>query len=453
VFQVESRAQMATLPRLQPRCFYDIVVEVALIRPGPIQGGSVHPYIRRRRGDEPVTYLHPILERSLAKTLGVPLFQEQLMQMAIDAAGFSAAEADELRQAMGSKRSVERMERLRDRLYRGMADRGITGEVADRIYTQLVAFTSFGFPESHAASFAYLVYASAWLKLHYPAAFTASLLNAQPMGFWSPETLVADARRHGVITMSPGVNASAAEATLESHPDSASGFAVRLGVGSVREVGARLAGRIADGRPYADVEDFARRTGAPRKAVEALARAGAFGCFGLARREAIWVGGAAAFARAGSLPGTLTGIDPPPLPAMTERDAVAADLWATGISPRRHPMELMRERLSEAGAVAIDGLQALPNGVRVLVGGLVTHRQRPATAAGTVFLNLEDEGGLLNVICSRQTWMRYRMVGSTAPALLAYGRLERREGATNLVAERLDALPTTVDAGRSRDFR
>src|SRR6266700_1237923 len=243
VFQVESRAQMATLPRLRPRNFYDLVVEVALIRPGPIQGGSVHPYIRRRNGREPVTYLHPLLERSLAKTLGVPLFQEQLMQMAVDAAGFSAAEADQLRQAMGAKRSGERMERLKARLYQGMAERGISGETADRIYEKLAAFANFGFPESHAASFAYLVYASAWLKLHYPAAFLAALLNAQPMGFYSPNTLVADARRHGVTVHGPDVNASAAPATLEPADDSTGGVAVRLGVSSVRDVGEDLAAR------------------------------------------------------------------------------------------------------------------------------------------------------------------------------------------------------------------
>ena len=206
VFQVESRAQMGTLPRLRPRRFYDLVVEVALIRPGPIQGGSVHPYIRRRNGREPVTYLHPLLEKSLAKTLGVPLFQEQLMQMAIDVAGFTPAEADQLRQAMGSKRSAARMEDLRSRLYQGMAANGITGEVADTLYDKLVAFANYGFPESHSVSFAYLVYASAWIKCHYPAAFLAGLLNAQPMGFWSPQSLVADARRHEVEVLRPDVN-------------------------------------------------------------------------------------------------------------------------------------------------------------------------------------------------------------------------------------------------------
>src|SRR5918996_1432118 len=232
VFQVESRAQMATLPRLKPREFYDLVVEVALIRPGPIQGGSVHPYIRRRNGDEEVTYLHPLLERSLRKTLGVPLFQEQLMQMAVDVAGFTPAESDELRQAMGAKRSHERMARIRDRLYAGMAERGISGEVADRIYEKLAAFANFGFPESHSVSFAYLVYASAWLKLHYPAAFLAALLNAQPMGFWSPHTLVQDARRHGVEVRTPDLNASLANATLEPCAASTGGVAVRLGLRS-----------------------------------------------------------------------------------------------------------------------------------------------------------------------------------------------------------------------------
>ena len=214
VFQIESRAQMATLPRLKPREFYDLVVEVALIRPGPIQGGSVHPYIRRRNGQEPVTYLHPLLEKSLRKTLGVPLFQEQLMQMAIDVAGFTPAESDELRQAMGSKRSAARMERLKQRLYAGMAERGITGDIADELFVKMKAFANYGFPESHSVSFAYLVYASSWIKYHEPAAFCAALLNAQPMGFWSPHTLVRDARRHGVVVRSPDLNASLATATL-----------------------------------------------------------------------------------------------------------------------------------------------------------------------------------------------------------------------------------------------
>ncbi|MBA3280642.1 MAG: error-prone DNA polymerase, partial [Acidimicrobiia bacterium] len=294
VFQVESRAQMATLPRLRPRVFYDLVVEVALIRPGPIQGGSVHPYIRRRNGQETVTYLHPLLEPSLRKTLGIPLFQEQLMQMAIDVAGFSPGEADQLRQAMGSKRSAERMERLRNRLYEGMAERGITGSVADEIYAKLAAFANFGFPESHSVSFAYLVYSSAWFKLHHPAAFCAGLLNAQPMGFYSPHTLVQDARRHGVEVRTPDIAASAAEATLEACASSAGGLTIRLGIGSVRGIGDDLAERIAAGRPYADMEAVARHNDLTLPHLEALATAGAFSGLpgaddvGLDRRQALW---------------------------------------------------------------------------------------------------------------------------------------------------------------------
>jgi len=451
VFQVESRAQMATLPRLRPRNFYDLVVEVALIRPGPIQGGSVHPYIRRRNGREPVTYLHPLLERSLAKTLGVPLFQEQLMQMAVDAAGFSAAEADQLRQAMGAKRSGERMERLKARLYQGMAERGISGETADRIYEKLAAFANFGFPESHAASFAYLVYASAWLKLHYPAAFLAALLNAQPMGFYSPNTLVADARRHGVTVHGPDVNASAATATLEGEGE-APNPAVRLGLSSVRTIGDELAEQIAVGRPYTTMAALVQRTGMNQAQVEALATAGAFGSLGLARREALWAAGAVAQARPERLPGVVVGADAPPLPGMSPVELGSADLWATGVSTSSHPVQFVRDWLDQLGAVPADALPGVEPGRRVLVGGVVTHRQRPATAAGTTFLSLEDETGIVNVICSPGVWARYRRLGRAAPALLARGRLERAEGVTNVLADQLRALPLEV-ALRSRDFR
>jgi error-prone DNA polymerase len=482
VFQVESRAQMATLPRLRPREFYDLVVEVALIRPGPIQGGSVHPYIRRRNGSEPVTYLHPLLERSLAKTLGVPLFQEQLMQMAVDVAGFTAAEADQLRQAMGSKRSIERMERLRERLYQGMAERGVTGEIADQIYEQLAAFANFGFPESHSVSFAYLVYSSAWLKLRYPAAFLAALLNAQPMGFYSPRTLVADARRHGVVVRGPDLHASAATATLEplgkggaggealaeageamaeagealaevagAGEAGGEGAAVRLGLSYVRTIGDDLAERIADGRPYASMADLVHRIGLNQAQVEALATAGAFGCFGLERREALWAAGAVAQARPGRLPGAVVGAEAPQLPGMSPIELTAADLWATGLSASSHPVEFLRERLDALGAVSSDGLAAVEPGRRVLVGGIVTHRQRPATASGTTFLSLEDETGIVNVICSLGVWNRYRRVARSATALLIRGRLERAEGVTNLIAEQIHPLQNGF-ATRSRDF-
>jgi error-prone DNA polymerase len=454
VFQVESRAQMATLPRLKPRHFYDLVVEVALIRPGPIQGGSVHPYIRRRNGLEPATYLHPLLEPSLEKTLGVPLFQEQLMQMAIDVAGFSAAESDQLRQAMGSKRSGERMERLRARLYEGMASRGITGEVANAIYEKLAAFANFGFPESHSVSFAYLVYASAWLKHHYPAAFCTALLNAQPMGFWSPQTLTADARRHGVEVRGPDVNLSSAQATLEPGGDGANAPAVRLGLEYVRTIGLEMAERIAVGRPYSGMEDLVRRTGASRAQLEALATAGALGGAGETRRAALWAAGAVSQATPDRLDGVVIGARAPTLPDMTEAEEMASDLWATGVSPTGDPVALIRDRLDEWGAITAAALADADPDSRVLVGGIVTHRQRPATAQGTTFLNLEDETGLINVICSKGAWTRYRHAARSAPALLVRGHLERADGVVNVVAERITALSLTVgSSARSRDFR
>jgi len=464
VFQVESRAQMATLPRLKPRTFYDLVVEVALIRPGPIQGGSVHPYIRRRNKKEPVTYLHPLLKPALEKTLGVPLFQEQLMQMAIDVAGFSPGEADQLRQAMGSKRSVERMERLSHRLYAGMAERGITGEVADEIYAKLAAFANFGFPESHSVSFAYLVYASAWFKLHHPAAFCAGLLNAQPMGFYSPHTLVQDARRHGVEVRTPCIDRSSAEATLEpcDPATSTGGVAVRLGISSVRGIGDDLAEQIAAGRPYADMEDVARRNGLSLAQLEALATSGAFAAFdddpegargpGSGRRTAIWEAGVVAQGSADQLAGIVTGTTVPTLPGMDDRETALADLWATGVAPDGHPTRFLREELDRLGVLPAAALGGREDGSRVLVGGVVTHRQRPATAGGTTFLNLEDETGLVNVVVSRGCWIHHRRLVQTAPALLIRGRLETAEGVTNVIAETISLLPLSVHLP-SRDFR
>ncbi|MBX6390701.1 MAG: error-prone DNA polymerase [Frankia sp.] len=480
VFQVESRAQMSTLPRLRPRRFYDLVVEVALIRPGPIQGGSVHPYIRRRNGAEEVAYPHPLLRRSLEKTLGVPLFQEQLMQMAIDIAGFSAAEADQLRRAMGAKRATERIDRLRGRLYTGMAANGIVGETADALYAKLAAFANFGFPESHSVSFAFLVYASAWLKLYYPAAFCAALLNAQPMGFYSPQSLVADARRHGVTVRGPDLNASGAGATLEDAPadpeeagqraaadwpvdaDRAAGRhpAVRLGLASVRGIGRANAERIVAAReaggPYRDMADLAHRTGLTMAQLEALATAGAFDCFGLSRREALWAAGAAAEARPDRLEGMVLGGDPAAvaahLPGMTGAEEVVADLWATGITPGSYPTQFVRDRLDALGVVPAARLRELADKQRVSVAGIVTHRQRPGTAGGTTFLSLEDETGLANVICSPGVWVRHRRTATTAAAMVIRGRLEKADGVVNVVAERLERLPLAVSR-RSRDFR
>nr|WP_232541780.1 error-prone DNA polymerase [Nocardia bovistercoris] len=451
VFQVESRAQMATLPRLKPRKFYDLVVEVALIRPGPIQGGSVHPYIRRRNEQEDPVCDHPALENALARTLGVPLFQEQLMQMAVDVAGFSAAEADQLRRAMGSKRSPERMERLRERLYRGMRElHGITGEIADRIYEKLHAFANFGFPESHSQSFASLVFYSAWFKLHYPAAFCAGLLRAQPMGFYSPQSLVADARRHGVTVHGPDINASLAEAELENR-----GSEVRLGLAAVRHLGADLAEKIVTAResgPYTTFLDLTGRVELTVGQAEALATAGALGSLGLSRREALWAAGAAAGERHDRLPGTGAATAAPTLPGMSDLELAAADVWATGVSPGSYPTEFLRPRLDELGVVPASGLLAVPDGSRVLIGGAVTHRQRPATAAGVTFLNLEDETGMVNVVCSVGLWARYRRVAQSAPALLIRGRVQNAEGVVSVVAEHLQRMELRVGS-RSRDFR
>ncbi|TLF82333.1 error-prone DNA polymerase [Nocardia cyriacigeorgica] len=478
VFQVESRAQMATLPRLKPREFYDLVVEVALIRPGPIQGGSVHPYIRRRNGQEDWEFDHPALEKTLERTYGVPLFQEQLMQIAVDVAGFTAAEADQLRRAMGSKRSPERMERLKARLYQGMRDlHGITGEVADRIYEKLYAFANFGFPESHSQSFAALVFYSAWFKLHHPAAFCAGLLRAQPMGFYSPQSLVADARRHGVLVHGPDINASRAEPTLEQR-----GTQVRLGLAAVRYIGDELAEKIVaareEGGPYTSLLDLTGRVELTVRQAESLATAGALdsittatparaaetsavhmpsgtelpGERSILRRTALWAAGAAAGERPDRLPGMVAATTAPALPGMSALELAAADVWATGISPDSYPTEFLRAELDAMGVIPADRLLSVPDGSRVLVGGAVTHRQRPATAAGVTFLNLEDETGMVNIVCSVGLWTRYRRLAQTARALIIRGRIQNAEGAVSVYAEQLRQLDLRM-AGKSRDFR
>jgi error-prone DNA polymerase len=490
VFQVESRAQMSTLPRLRPRTFYDLVVEIALIRPGPIQGGSVHPYIRRRNGHEPVTYLHPLLENSLEKTLGIPLFQEQLMQMAIDVSGFTPSEADELRRAMGSKRSRAKMERLRQRLFDGMRERGITDDIGEEIWIKLVAFANYGFPESHSISFAYLVYASSWIKLHYPAAFCAALLNAQPMGFYSPHSLVQDARRHGVATLPPCVNRSGAGAVLErtvdgvtpppiadfGDPDGAAqiererwdhGWSVRMGIDSIRHIGSEVAEAVASNGPYESIEDVARR-GCPERPLnveqlEAMATAGAFdglargsagsaGAAGSRRRQDLWTAGAVVHGGDDKLAGIVTGMVAPQLPGMSEQEEAMADLWATGVAADGHPTRFLRERLTEMGVIPADRLHRVDHGTKVLVAGVVTHRQRPATASGVTFMGLEDETGLINVVISVGCWTRYRRVARNAVALLVRGRCERQGAVVNIAAERLEPLPV-AGGSMSRDFR
>ncbi len=490
VFQVESRAQMGLLPRLQPRRFYDLVVEIALIRPGPIQGGAVHPFVRRKLGQEPVTYAHPKLAPVLQRTLGVPVFQEQLMQMAMAIGDCSGEDADLLRRAMGSKRGVERIESLRERLYEGMARNGLVGEDADAIYRQIQAFANFGFAESHSLSFGLLVYASSWIKLHYPAAFLAGLLRAQPMGFYSPATLVADARRHGVEVQRPDLLRSDVHATLEAlgdesgvtgrpecahrtqppvsafdpaAPDESAAHrrdgnhTVRLGLAAIKGIGETLATKIVTERrqrgDFRDMRDLVRRTGATAAQLEALSTAGAFECFGITRREALWTAGSAAQDRAEFLPDSMVAVQPPLFPDQSSYDILAADLWATGISTDDHPLTHFRSGLDARGVLTSREMRTHDPGRRVEVAGLVTHRQRPATASGITFLNLEDEHGVVNVICSVGVWNRYRRVARDAPALIVRGMLERsEEGVTNLVADRFEDLRVGV-GHRSRDFR
>jgi len=479
-FQVESRAQMATLPRLKPQNFYDIVVEVALIRPGPIQGKSVHPYLARRNGQEEVTYPHPLLEKSLKRTLGVPLFQEQLMQMAIDIADFTPAEADQLRRAMGSKRSAEKMAALRDRLLAGMTKNGVRPEVQEQIYDKLKAFADFGFPESHSYSFAFLVYASCWLKVHYPAAFYAGVLAAQPMGFYSPQSLCADARRHGVTVLGPCLNNSAPLAGVEQlaeaaplapvsrplplcPPQAAGAFgpdpdlrtAVRLGLAQVRGIGLDKAQVIVAERdahgPFADLRDLVRRVQLSTAQLEALATAGAAECFGLSRREALWAAGALSQEGPDTLPGVSVGVAAPTLPGQSEVEVLAADAWATGVTARS-PVEFVRSNLARNGVITVAEVFDTQAGKRVAVGGVVTHRQRPGTAHGVTFLSLEDETGFLNVVCSAGLWQRHYTVARRAPAVLVRGKIERADGSTNLIAEYLAPLRLPV-ATKSRDFR
>ncbi|SJN19797.1 DNA polymerase III alpha subunit [Microbacterium esteraromaticum] len=491
VFQVESRAQMGLLPRLQPREFYELAIQIALIRPGPIQGGAVHPFVRRKLGQDPVTYAHPVLEPVLKRTLGIPVFQEQLIQMATVLGDCSADDADLLRRAMGSKRGLEKIDRIRETLYSGMAEKGLTGEAADRIYAQIQAFSNFGFAESHSLSFALLVYASSWVKLHYPAAFLAGLLRAQPMGFYSASSLTSDARRHGVRVLRPDLHASGAMDALEriedgpgptglascQHasephsprpfdrhaPDESAAhrrdrrFAVRLGLSGVRGIGTALAERIVTAReqhgPFRDLHDLVRRTDATAAQLEALASAGTFDCLGISRRTAMWMAGSASEDRARFLPGTAVSVQPPLFADQSSHEQLVADLWATGISTDDHPIAHFRESLRDRGVLRSDQLRDHEEGRRVEVAGLVTHRQRPATASGITFVNLEDEEGLVNVVCSTGVWSRYRQVARDSPALIVRGMLERsNEGVVNILADAFEDLRTRF-VHRSRDFR
>ncbi len=475
LFQVESRAQMATLPRMKPKTFYDLAVEVALIRPGPIQGQSVHPYLRRRNGEEPIRYPHPATRPILEKTLGVPIFQEQLMELARICAGFDGGQSDRLRQAMTNKRSEQAMAKLRDEVYAGMTANGVEGAAADEIWEKLQGFASFGFPESHSVSFAYIVYMSAWLRYHWPAEFLAGLLNAQPMGFYSPNTLVQDAQRHGVVVRRPCVNRSVHDCTIEPadiDPDEVVEYlggawrrgrgavedpvrpavAVRMGLGYVKNLGGGEVTRIEAARmlggPFVGPADLAHRTGLGVGALEGLAAAGALESVGLSRRSGLWASGALAEIGPGRLP-LAPGVDAPAIPEMGDQDRHLADLWAVGVSSS-HPMQFVRDRLT--GCSTIHEVLSLRRNVKgVRVAGVVTHRQRPGTANGVIFFNLEDETGLLNVVVLPPVWEKNRRLARRLPALVVEGFVEHRDGVTNLIAHGFE--PIEVVTAGSRDFR
>jgi error-prone DNA polymerase len=448
VFQVESRAQMATLPRIRPERFYDLVVQVAIIRPGPIVGDMVHPYIRRRRGREPVRYPHPSLEPILARTLGVPLFQEQLLRMAMVAAGFTGTEAEELRRAFGFKRSERRMVEVEAKLRAGMARQGIEGAAANEIVHAITAFALYGFPESHASSFALLAYASAWLKARQPTAFYAALLNNQPMGFYHPATIVKDAQRHRLAIRPIDVTRSEWDCSVEDG-------GVRLGlryVKGLRERAARALVRARAARPFDSVADLVGRAGLAADEAQALAAIGALAALGGRRRAQLW-------ATAVPAPGPLFATTPPPGPEpaaplreMTADERLAADYAGTGLTLGPHPMALRRRALAAAGLVRAADLRHVADGAFVRVAGSVIVRQRPGTARGFVFLSLEDETGIANVIVTPGLFARQRLVLVTAPLLLVEGILQSQDGVLSIRAHRVRALPPRGHAVPSHDF-
>jgi error-prone DNA polymerase len=497
VFQIESRAQMSMLPRLRPQCFYDLVIEVAIVRPGPIQGNMVHPYLRRRNGQEAVTYPNDVVRRVLEKTLGVPLFQEQAMRLAVEAAGFTPGEADQLRRAMGAWRRPGLIDQFHKRLVAGMLDKGFTTEYAEAVFGQIRGFGDYGFPESHAASFALLVYVSAWLKHHDPAALTATLLNSQPMGFYAPAQLVRNAREHGVEVLPVDVNRSDWDCTLEKGggrraeggredsadadimlssafrlPPSALRLSLRLGFRMLSGLACAHAERIVEAREgtaFSSLEEFARRSGLSRAVLVRLAKAGAFGSLGLDRRGALWhalaedqhklplLDAIGTRMQKGDSPKPSSSILPPSsfiLPSMSAAEEVLADYRAAGLSLRGHPMEFLRAGLEAMKITPAAGLKTWPDGRPVRVAGVVLVRQRPSTAKGITFVTLEDETGTANLIVRPGVWRRYREAAQGATVLLASGQLQRQGEIIHVLVQRLEDLSGRLRAlgPQSRDF-
>jgi error-prone DNA polymerase len=455
VFQVESRAQMSMLPRLQPREFYDLVIEVAIVRPGPIQGGMVHPYLRRRQKLEPVSYPSEAVEGVLKRTLGVPIFQEQVMQLAIVAAGFTPGEADQLRRSMAAWKRRGGLGHFERRLIEGMRARGYDESFAHQIFSQIQGFGEYGFPESHAASFALLVYSSAWLKCYEPAAFTCALINSQPMGFYAPAQLVRDARDHGVEVCSISVCASDWDCTLERREDGEP--ALRLGMRMVKGLGEAAVERIVAARgaaPFADVQDLTRRGALERRELEALADAGALRSLSGNRHLTFWqVAGTEQELPLAPVPSAAEGT--PLLAPPTEGQNLVADYRSQGLTLGRHPLALLRAELSVAHVLTAAELRDLPHGRVVRVAGIVTARQRPQSAGGVMFITLEDETGYVNLVVWERVWSAARRVANNSRLLETQGMLQKEGGVTHVMARRL--IDRTALLGnvvtQSRDFR
>lgn len=471
VFQIESRAQMSMLPRLKPHCFYDLVIEVAIVRPGPIQGDMVHPYLRRRAGEEAVDYPNQAVRSVLHKTLGVPIFQEQAMRLAIVAAGFTPGEADQLRRAMGAWRKTGVIAKFHEKLVTGMIERGYEAEFAERVFKQISGFGEYGFPESHAASFALLVYVSSWIKRYHPAVFAAALINSQPMGFYAPAQLVRDAREHGVVVLPPDVNHSDWDCTLEpaphapeqtgpfSHQDRK--LALRLGMRLLRgfsEEPARVIEnvRTKSGR-FKSFEEFARRTGLNRTHLQVLARGDAFASLQIGRRDALWksLPSREHMALFDSQDAPMHDEPDPELPEMTAQDEVVADYSSAGLTLRKHPVSFLREQLTQLRAVAAEQLSEMPADRRVKVAGLVLMRQRPSTASGITFVTLEDETGIANLVVYPSVWQTFRATARFANVMLATGRLQKEGDIIHVVCERLDDVSELLEKidSRARNFR
>jgi error-prone DNA polymerase len=454
-FQIESRAQMSMLPRLRPRTFYDLVVEVSLVRPGPISGGMVHPYLRRRKGIEPVEYPHPSLEAVLSKTLGVPLFQEQVMRLAIVAADYTPGEADQLRRDMAAWRRSGRIEKHRERLISRMQEKGIAREFSERVFEQIRGFGEYGFPESHAASFALIAYATSWMRKHYMPEFTCSLLNAQPMGFYSPATIVGDAQRHGLEIRPIDVTVSEWDCTLEPSDDDFR-YAVRMGLRWLKGIQISEGQAVVDARrerAFASVEDFVRRAQLPVRTHTTIAEAGALGPLVRARRDALWQ--VTGWVRRQDEPLDLGGdINDVSFASLGKLDEIFWDYRASDHSTRGHPLAPLRDELRSHRWPDARTVSRGRDGQRIDYVGVVICRQQPGTASGVVFMTLEDETGFVNLVVWQQVFQQYASIIKTTSLLGVTGKLQVQEGIVHLIAEKVWApeLSRPVADVESRDF-